>query len=120
EFRRVLFRSLAQVTLPPRESPLPGSVVPISANVSALPCVSGAGPRFAGLGAKLRAAVSAVAARAGGGFRDGDGGWLASTCCSARARPPNHEPAVPSTPSGSVRPAPASRWTLLGGGRLKN
>src|SRR5467141_21834 len=86
-------RSLAQLTLPPSETPDPGTVVPSSANASALPCVSGAGLRFAGLGATLLADGSAVAAKGGGVFRDGDGGWLASTCCRATARPPNHAPA---------------------------
>jgi len=41
-------RSLAQLTLPPSEIPDPGSVVPSSANASALPCVSGAGPGLPG------------------------------------------------------------------------
>src|SRR5712671_8157171 len=96
--------------LPPTESPDPGSSLPISANASALPCDSDPVLRS---GTPGRGAVSLnVVSRVPGKFRDDELGWLASTCCNASARPPYQVPTVENTPSGSVRPAPASCDTL--------
>src|SRR6266705_2026121 len=101
---------MAQPMLPPTESPDPGSSLPISANASALPCDSDPVLRSTPGG---RGAVSLkVVSKVPGKFRGGELGWLASTCCNASARPPYQVPAVENTPSGSVRPAPASCDTL--------
>src|SRR5216117_811278 len=104
--------------LPPTESPDAGSSLPISANASALPWdsdpVLGSGTPDGRGAASLK-----IVSRVPGKFRDGELGWLASTCCNASARPPYQVPAVENTPSGSVRPAPASCDTLYTVGELK-
>src|SRR5438552_7113255 len=104
--------------LPPIESPDAGSSLPIIAKVSALPCDCGPGLKSCAPGASGPVSMKAVS-RAEGVFRDDELTWLPSTCCSASARPPNQVPAVENTPTGSVRPAPASCDTLYTVGELK-
>src|SRR2546422_1511668 len=88
--------------LPPTESPDPGSSLPISANASALPWDSDPVLRSGTPDGRGAASLNVVS-KAPGKFRDGELGWLASTCCNASARPPYQVPAVENTPSGSVR-----------------
>src|SRR2546429_3874311 len=104
--------------LPPIESPDAGSSLPIIAKVSALPCDCGPGLKSCAPGASGPVSMKAVW-RAEGVFRDDELTWLPSTCCSAGARPPYQVPAVEDTPTGSVRPAPASCDTLYTVGELK-
>src|SRR5437667_6059396 len=104
--------------LPPIESPDAGSSLPIIAKVSALPCDCGPGLKSCAPGASGPVSMKAVS-RAEGVFRDDELTSLASTCCSASARPPYQVPAVENTPTGSVRPAPASCDTLYTVGELK-
>src|SRR2546427_12810004 len=96
--------------LPPTESPDPGSSLPISANARALPCDSDPVLRSGAPGG--RGAVSpTVVSKVPGKFRDGELGWLASTCCNASGRAPDQVPAGEKSPSGRGRPAPASVGT---------
>src|SRR6266699_3550206 len=88
--------------LPPRESPDAGSSLPISANASALPWDSDPVLR-SGTPDGRGAASLKIVSRVPGKFRDGELGWLASTCCNASARPPYQVPAVEKIPSGIVR-----------------
>src|SRR5256886_16981356 len=104
--------------LPPIESPDAGSSLPIIAKVSALPCDCGPELKSCAPGASGPVSMKAVS-RAEGVFRDDELTWLASTCCSASARPPYQVPAVENAPTGSVRPAPASCDTLYTVGELK-
>src|SRR5437899_1204232 len=101
----------SQPMRPPPESPGPGNSLPISANASALPWDSDPALRSGTPDGRGAASLNVVS-KAPGKFRDGELGWLASTCCNASARPPYQVPAVEKIPSGSVRPAPASCDTL--------
>src|SRR2546425_13120110 len=97
--------------LPPTESPDPGSSLPISANASALPCDSDPVLRSGAPGG--RGAVSLkVVSKVPGKFRDGELGWLASTCCNASARPPYLGPPDEKIPTGSESRAPSYVATL--------
>src|SRR2546427_10456156 len=97
--------------LPPTESPDPGSSLPISANARALPWDSDPVLRSGAPGGR-GAGGPTVGSKVPGKFRDGELGWLASTCCNAGARPPDQVPAGEKIPGRSLTPAPASRDTL--------
>src|SRR2546426_11199388 len=70
--------------LPPTESPDPGNSLPISANASELPWDSDPVLRSGTPDGRGAASLKTVS-KAPGKFRDGELGWLASTCCNASA-----------------------------------
>ena len=96
---------MAHLTLAPTESPDSRSCRPIIANPSVLPCDSGPGPRSGAVDPR-------PPANGDGGLKNDELGWLASTCCTARARPPYQAAPAVNAPIGRVRPDPASCDTL--------
>src|SRR5881396_2925364 len=105
-------RSFPQLMLPPIESPDAGSSLPIIAKVSALPCDCGPGLKSCAPGASGPVSMKAVSRN--GVLKDDELTWLASTCCSASARPPYQVPAVENTPTGAGRTLPVGVFSTAG------